>query len=203
MSILDVSHRKQLMITGGSTASLELSYLARLIGYEAIVGQYNILSNGSDGVDTAVADGAIMACLLHNIDPHDRIKVFRPICAPVPSFDFGHLRISGEDYVARRNFVIDQSDAVVLIGGGSGTTEVFRYAEKCGKVTLPVGIGSSKEAAVLLWHEAVRASASDAGRAKLSHDDLLVIGPSQYNLKAAAAGAIQILNKVLFATNQQ
>ena len=72
--------------------------------------------------------------------------MYRPINAPKPAFDFGHLRIAGDDSQERSDFVIKQSHTVVTIGGGSGTKAVIERAEKFGKLVVPVGVGSISDA---------------------------------------------------------
>lgn len=196
MSILKISQTKKIMVTGGRDISTELSYLARLIGHEIIASRYILLSNGANGTDTMSAEGALMACLLNDVDPLQYIKVFRPINAPSPRFDFGHLRIFGEDYHERRDFVIKQSDAVVIIGGGNGTKEVAKRARELDKLLIPVGIGATTQASVLIWHDDFNKAESNSD-SLLSKDDLLRIGPSQYNLRDAAGSVLQICRKLL------
>lgn len=196
MSSLTIDNSKRIMITGGNTISSEICFLSHLAGYSLIESDYNLVSNGSKGVDLAVAEGALMACLLNDYEPYKRIKVFRPLNHPVPEFDFGHLRIVGTNLQERRDFALEQCNVIVVMAGGSGTEAVVRRARELDIPLLAIGIGSSNEAAVAIWGEICHQAETDRYRG-LSKEDLAVIGPNQYDLRVAAQGIVNLCSKLL------
>jgi len=111
----------KIFVTGGIEVSQEVAQAAFLIGQCVVQRGHILLSNGSIGVDKLSGEGAFAMCRSKHLDANSRIRVFRPRKAPSPHFTFGRLQIVGRDYDERRNYVIQQSDVVILLGGGDGT----------------------------------------------------------------------------------
>lgn len=186
-----------IMVTGGRETTHEVLKLAHLIGQQVILRGHIIMSNGSAGVDKASSEGALTACHLKNIDPSTKIQIFRPRKAPTPHFDFGQLQIVGRGYSERRNVVIKRSDAIILLGGGTGTEGVARQAQIMGKPIIPVGIGRDEEAAVRLWHKMQGKYVDNLPIIRIEADDLHKIGPSQQDLDKVSLSTVLITEKLV------
>jgi hypothetical protein len=109
----------------------------------------------------------------------------------VPAFDFGHLRIVGNNHSERRDFVILESDIVVLIGGSDNTKKLAECAYEFGKPVIPIGIGSSNDASVQIWHELIHGPKQQRDSSIL-REDLEKIGPAQFDLQEAAKAVANI-----------
>jgi len=122
--------------------------LAFLVGEQVILRGHILMNNGTKGVDKLVAEGALSIYKRLSRSPEKYIQVFRPKRGSLPDFNFGTLNIVGQTYDQRRDYVVEISDVVILLGGGAGTKDVAIKAQVVGKPLIPVGIGDSTEAAV-------------------------------------------------------
>jgi len=189
------------MVTGGRRTTKPVLRLAKLIGKEVVFRGHILMSNGAAGVDTAAAEGALEACRLDNLDPNQRIRVFRPREHPAPEFSFGFLEIVGETYADRRDYVIRESDAVVLLDGGKGTTAVAKQARLLGKPVIPIGLFGG--AAVRLWQQMKRGTKTRGlSFVEISDEDLDSIGPFQTDMNAVAESCIMIAENYYEASNE-
>jgi uncharacterized protein (TIGR00725 family) len=174
-----------ILVTGGKETSEGVLHLAYLVGQQVVLRNHILVDNGTGGVDTAAAEGALAACRSNNLNPRDVIQVYRPEKSPRPAFEYGNLQIIGKNYDERHYAVIQKSHAIVLLGGGDGTMRIARRAELLEKPIIPIGIGRSDETAVILWREL-------QGKKIISSDDLVLIGPEQKNDRAIAISAVAI-----------
>jgi len=112
-----------------------------------------MISNGAKGVDRASAEGALEACKERFLLPEELIQIYRPIESPTPDFDFGSVHLVGQTYSQRRDYVVDNSDVVIILGGGSGTKKVVNCALSVSKPLIPIGIGNPTEVAFDIWQK--------------------------------------------------
>ena len=192
-----------IMVTGGRKTIPEVLQLAFLVGRQVILRGHTLISNGASGVDTESAKGALAACRLKNLDAGTKIRVFRPRRAPTPHFDFGSLQIVGSDYDERRNFVVQQSDALILLGGDKGTLNIARQAQIAGKPIVPVGVGRDDATAVQLWHKIRFDTVDNLPAVPIPADDLSQIGPKQRNPEKIAFYAVLIAEKLVQICERQ
>ena len=192
-----------IMVTGGRKAMPEVLQLAFFVGRQVILRGHTLISNGASGVDTESAKGALAACRSKNLDVSTKIRVFRPRRAPAPHFDFGSLQIVGSDFDERRNFVVQKSDALILLGGGKGTLNIARQAQIAGKPVVPVGIGREDATAVQLWHKIRFNIVDNLPAIPIPADDLLQIGPGQKNPEKIAFYAVLIAEKLVQICERQ
>lgn len=181
-----------IMVTGGRDITEETRQIAYLVGQQVILRGHTLLSNGSKGVDTASSDGALAACRSKNLNPNIKIQVFRPRTAPTPHFDFGNLQIVGANYDERRNFVVQRSDAIILLGGAGGTGYVARQARIMEKPIIPIGIGKRSEASVSLWYQMESGGKDDLPLIPIRDKDLQNISPDQRDFDKVSLSAILI-----------
>jgi predicted Rossmann-fold nucleotide-binding protein len=186
-----------IMVTGGRNTEPELLQIAFLIGQYVILRGHTLINNGSEGVDKASAEGALAACKLKNLDASAKIQVFRPRNAPKPHFDFGNLQIVGLDYDERRNFVIQKSDALILVGGYVGTRNIARQAQIVSKPIIPIGIGRNDETAVQLWHKIRNGSIDNLPVIPIQDRDLQQIGPEQKDMERIALSSVLIAERLV------
>lgn len=185
-----------IMVTGGLDTSQDVLQLASLIGQQVVLRGHGLMSNGSRGVDKAAAEGALNACRSMGSSPMSKIQVYRPHKNQVADFDFGSLYIVGKNYDERRNFVIQKSDAVILLGGGNGTRDAARQAQIMRKPVIPIGIGRREEAAVVLWHRVIGEYEDDWPVIQIRKEDLERIGPNQRDFYEIAISAVAIAEKL-------
>lgn len=191
--------RPRIMVSGGKHDSDDLLNIARLIGKKLISANCVLMSNGSRGVDTAALDGAFLECTLRKLEPNDYIKIYRPINDKTADVTYGSLHIVGNDYEDRRDFVINASNVIVLVGGGTGTRSVIQRCSQWGKPLIPTGIGAVDRAAVELWHQFQNHSYST--NYPLSEVDLQSIGPEQHDLNVLAEAVITIALRIADSTS--
>jgi uncharacterized protein (TIGR00725 family) len=187
----------QMMVTGGRNITQEMRELAYLVGQQVILRGHTLLSNGSRGVDEVSSEGALAACHSKNLNPNIKIQVFRPRTASAPHFDFGNLQIVGANYDERRNFVVQRSDAIILLGGGSGTAYVARQARIMEKPIIPIGIGTRTETSVRLWYQMESRGKDDLPLIPISDKDLQKIGPSQRDFDNVSVSAVLIAEDLI------
>lgn len=186
----------QILVTGGLDASATEIELAQIIGQQVILHGHTLMSNGSRGIDKAAGEGAIRSCKLMNIDPTKKIQVFRPHNDPSVDFPLGKITLIGNSYDERRDYVIRNSDAIILLGGSRGTKDVARIAKLMNKPIIPIGIGQKGEAAVDLWHEMIQGKFLFEPNNLLNEDDLKKIGPDQQDLNHAANYSIALAERM-------
>ena len=184
------------MVTGGRNITQEMRRLAYLVGQQVILRGHTLFNNGSIGVDEASSEGALAACHLRNLNPNLEIQVFRPRTAPSPHFDFGNLQIVGANYDERRNFVLQRSDAVILLGGAGGTDDVARQARIMEKPIIPIGIGKRSETSVSLWYQMESRDKDDLPLILIRDKDLQKIGPSQIDFDKVSLSAVLSLKLI-------
>jgi uncharacterized protein (TIGR00725 family) len=191
------SRTLHIMVTGGRDIAQEIKQLAYLVGQQVILRGHILLSNGSKGVDEASSEGALAACHSQNINPNVKIQVFRPRTSPAPYFDFGNLQIVGANYDERRNFVVQRSDAIILLGGTSGTDHVARQARIMERPIIPIGIGERSETSVSLWYQMESKGKDDLPLIPIRDKDLQKIGPSQRDFEKVSLSAVLIAEDLI------
>jgi predicted Rossmann-fold nucleotide-binding protein len=175
----------KIMVTGGRKVSRLAEKAAYAVGYQVINRGHVLISNGSIGVDRSSAEGALRACKEKSLSSDRFIQVFRPIEDTQPEFDFGKVKTVGQTYSQRKDYVVDISDAVIILGGGAGTKKIFNRAISVGKPLIPVGIGNPTEFAFDLWQRMF----SGVIDAPITGDDLKKIGHKQ-DIETAAVNAL-------------
>jgi|GEM_PF-2199792 len=143
----------RILVTGGREASNLAENAAYFVGMQVILRGHILFSNGARGVDQSAAEGALKVCKDKSLSPEKFIQVYRPRDYRVPEFQFGHIHLVGQTYSQRKDYVVDNSDAVVIIGGGAGTRKVANRALSVGKPLIPLGIGNLTETAVDFWEK--------------------------------------------------
>jgi predicted Rossmann-fold nucleotide-binding protein len=197
-----------IMVTGGRKLIFEAQIeLANLIGQQIILRNHNLITNGAKGIDKESTEGAIKMCRLKNLKPTEKIQVYRPYNAPKPRFDFDNGKVVriGKNYDERRNFVVHQSDVIILLGGAQGTRDVVTYAQIACKPFIPIGIGSQEQTAVDLWHKMYQTQdkyLDDLPIIRIASEDLQKIGPKQEDLYQVALSSILIAENWLFGNSR-
>ncbi len=143
----------RILVTGGREASSVAESAAYCIGMQVILRGHILFSNGARGVDQLAAEGALKVCKDKSLSPEEFIQVYRPRDYQAPNFQFGHIHLVGQTYSQRKDYVVDNSDAVIIIGGGAGTRKVANRTLSVGKPLIPLGIGSPTETAVDFWEK--------------------------------------------------
>jgi len=162
----------RIMVTGGREISSAVEKIAFLIGGQVIRRGHILISNGSIGVDRFSAEGALDMCKRKALSPNELIRVFRPVENPDAEFDFGTKRLVGETYSQRRDYVVDTSDIVIVIGGGRGTLKVANRALSVKKPLIPIGVGEPASVAYDLWQKMLTGTVDS----QIGIDDLRKIG---------------------------
>ncbi len=186
-----------ILVTGGLDASATEVELAHKIGQQVVLRGHTLMSNGSRGIDKAAGEGAIRSCNLMNIDSTKKIQVFRPYNNSSVAFPLGKVTLVGSNYDERRDYVIRNSDVVILLGGGGGTKDVARIAKLMNKPIIPIGIGDMGKAAVDLWREMVQGEFLSESKNLLTKNDLKNIGPDQHDLNQVANYAITLAERMV------
>ena len=109
-----------------------------------------------------------------------------------PSLTFGNKHIVGETYSQRREYVVDTSDVVIVIGGGRGTLKVANRALSVKKPLIPIGVGEPTSVAHELWHKMLVGSINSA----IGIDDLRKIG-DEHDKKILATNVIVLAEKLI------
>jgi predicted Rossmann-fold nucleotide-binding protein len=182
----------RILVTGGKKTSPTIDNLASLIGYQIILRGHIMLNHGTKGIDKAAAKGALKACQEKGYLPEDLIHVYRPENGSIPDFSFGRLNIIGKTFHERRDLVIDQSDAVILLSGGQGTRNTAKQVRVAKKPLIPIGVGNPKEAAVEIWQQML--VDADSEDSPIGRHDLRKLGPSDNHERLA-------INTVILAEN--
>lgn len=138
--------------TGRSFAALtrpleEVQALAAAIGEAVIDAGFDlILTGGSAGLDPPVGEAAVKRCERLGVDPRDRIRTYT---AGGEAVGFGMVLDAAavDELHTLRTFVIRESDALIALAGGRGTSDCVQKAELAGKPVFPIAIcgGSSRE----------------------------------------------------------
>lgn len=177
----------RIMVTGGRVVSKKVEILSTFVGQQVISRGHILMSNGTRGVDKLVAEGARNSCNSRVLSIEKYIQVFRPMKGSVPDFNFGKLHIIGQTYDQRRDYVIEMSDVVILLGGGSGTKDVAMKVQEMNKPLIPIGVGDSTEVAVELWQKMY--DDTFITHTLIGRDDLEKIGQNQ-NFNQVAQNSI-------------
>ena len=184
--------RLRILVTGGKKTSQMIENLASLIGYQMIMRGHMMLNHGTKGIDKAAAKGALKACQEKGYLPEDFIHVYRPENGSIPDFSFGKLNIIGKTFHERRDFVINQSDAVILLSGGQGTRNTAQQVRVAKKPLIPIGVGDPRDAAVEIWQQML--VDADSEDSPIGRHDLRKLGPSDNHERLA-------INTVILAEN--
>ena len=183
----------RILVTGGRETSRIVENLAFRIGYQVIMRGHIMLNHGTRGVDKAAAEGALKACGEKSYPPENLIYVYRPEKGSIPDFGFGKLQTIGRTFHERRNYVIDQSHAVIILGGGRGTRDTAQQVKVAKKPLIPIGVGDPKEAAVDIWQRML--ISADTEDTPIGRHDLKKIG-NLVNHEKLAVNAV-ILAEIL------
>jgi predicted Rossmann-fold nucleotide-binding protein len=143
----------KILVTGGREASSLAETAAYFVGMQVIIRGHVFYSNGASGVDKSAAEGALKACRDKSLSPDKFIQVYRPRDSRIPRFDFGQVHIVGQTYSQRKNYVVDNADVVIIIGGGAGTKKVANRTLIMGKPLIPLGVGNTTETAFDFWQK--------------------------------------------------
>lgn len=184
----------KILVTGGRETSQTIKDVAFQIGYQVIVRGHILLNHGTRGVDEAAAEGARKACSENNYSPDKYIYVYRPKQGEIPEVAFGDRQTKGQTFQERRAYAIDQSNAVIILGGGHGTRDVAKQVRIAEKPLIPIGVGNPREAAVEIWRKMLNREYADT---LISRHDLKKIGdPVDHNkISVYAVVLVEILSQ--------
>jgi hypothetical protein len=182
----------RILVTGGRVASGLAEDAAYYVGMQVILHGHILLSHGSRGVDQLAAEGALKVCKDKSLSPEKFIQVYRPRDYRVPDFQFGHIHLVGQTYSQRKDYVVDNSDAVIIIGGGAGTRKVANRAISVKKPLIPLGIGSRTETAVEFWENMFTGIMESA----IPVEDFRKLG-RKYNVATIAGNAITLAENLV------
>ena len=183
----------RILVTGGRKTTEIVEKVAFLIGYQVIMRGHIMMNHGTRGVDKASAEGALQACKDKSASPQDLIHVFRPQEGSIPEFNIGTLHITDQTYRQRRDHVIGNSNAVIILGGGGGTRDVAQQAQIARVPLIPIGVGDVKEAAFDIWQNLLNNSRGTIN-SPIGRNDLKKIGNPTEHEKLA-------VNAVILAEN--
>jgi len=192
----------RIMVTGGRNTGEQAMKIAYLIGQYVILREHKLISNGSMGIDEASCKGAYMACRIKNIIPESKIYIFRPQKHPNPHVNFGHIEIIGESYDERRNVVVEQSHAVIILGGKNGTYAVVRQAQIMKKPFVPVRVGACDETSVILWHKMYHQDKDSLPYTPIKKENLQKIDAQQDDFENVALSAVMIAENLAYDKNR-
>lgn len=187
----------KIMVTGGRDVTKDGMHIAQLIGQTLVLRGHILINNGAQGVDKAACEGALLACQLTGQQPSDRIYIYRPQSDPVPSVNFGKLEVVGQNHDERRNVVIQQSQAIIILGGGRGTTNVVRQAQIMRKPIIPIGFGAPNETSVVVWHKLYGRYQDNLPFIAIEKNDLLQIRSGQATCAQIALSSVCIAENLV------
>lgn len=176
----------KILVTGGRKVSRPAKETAFFVGYQLILRGHILMSNGANGVDEAAARGALKACQEKSLSPDAWIRVYRPEESPYPNFSFGQAQLVGQRYSQRKDYVVANSDVIIILGGGAGTKKIANRALLLGRPLIPIGIGRPEEAAFSMWQQML----SGLIDSSLEVNDLQKIGHKQEKNIAATSAII-------------
>jgi hypothetical protein len=186
----------KILVTGGRDTSETVEALASFIGYQVALRGHVLLNNGTRGVDKASAEGAFRACDDYGYDSQKIIQVFRPTEGLIPDFDYGTLNVVRQTYNQRRDFVVNQADAVIVLGGEHGTRGVADFALSIEKPLIPIPVGDPNEAAVEIWQEMIEES--QQGKSEIGLDDLGKLSHPRYTFEQIAINAVILAENITY-----
>jgi len=175
----------RILVTGGRVVSKLAQQVAYLVGSQVIIRGHILISNGASGVDRTSGEGALEICKQKSLSSEKLIQIYRPFESPRPDFNFGNILLVGQSFTQRKDYVVDNSDAVIILGGGSGTRKVANRALSAGKPLIPIGVGNPTEVAFEIWQKMFTGVIDSP----IEIDDLRKIGHKQ-DVKTAAINAL-------------
>lgn len=144
-----ISHRRFTVGISGSSQSPEVASMCRSIGTGLVALGVSLVTGGGPSVGMAALEAALnasdrleknrrgdLAILVQRIRPGKRVV---PASAKI---------VHAGSVEELREILIESSDIVVFIGGGSGTWEEYKVALHKGKPILPIGAAGGTAAAI-------------------------------------------------------
>ncbi|MDY0095829.1 MAG: hypothetical protein RBT80_24300 [Candidatus Vecturithrix sp.] len=189
------------MVTGGLKAQEQALKIAYIVGQNVIFRKHTLISNGANGVDETSCKGAFMAARIGEMDAKNTIYIFRSQKYPDSLLDFGHIEIIGETPEERRAVVVEQSHAVIIIGGNKGTKSVVRQAQIMKKPIIPVRIREDNEISSIFWHKIYDQNSDSLPYIPIKKEDLQKIDTRQNDIEEVALSAVMIAENLVYTRN--
>ena len=127
--------------------------VARELGRRLVEDGFGIILNSGSGLDAELGQAAVQACTALHINPRTRIR----------TYPYGTTSMNGFGMIMEpvdkrwqeiRTFVVSESDAVVAIAGGKGTSDAIQKAALARKPVFPIATipGAAKDE----WRRLIR-----------------------------------------------
>ena len=113
---------------------------ARALGKELMEADFDLLVTGTGPIDSAVGRAASARCDVQGHDPFERIRIHIHGAPPSDFVPFGMVNYSGQTWKQIRTRVVNESDVVIALLGGTGTVETIEKAQVAKKLLAPVAI---------------------------------------------------------------
>jgi predicted nucleotide-binding protein len=138
--------------------------IARALGKELIEAGFDFVFTGSKSLDALVGASAAEACVKMGDDPKDRIRTYPHGNAPSDGFGIV-LKPLDKRWQEVRTFAVRESDAVVGLIGGKGTSDCLQKAVLAGKPVFPIAVAGG--AAEAEWERLTQTGYSNRERGDL------------------------------------
>jgi len=114
--------------------------IAAALGKELITNGFDLILTGAVSLDAVVGAAAVDACHKLGVDPRERIRTY-PHGREAGRQGFGMiLEPLDRRWQEVRTFVVRESDAVVALIGGKGTSDSIQKAVLAGKPVFPIAV---------------------------------------------------------------
>lgn len=115
--------------------------IAGFLGRKLIESDLDLILAGDSALDVFVGAAAEEACIAAGLDPKDRIRtyLYGPAAADVRGFGMV-LEPIDKRWQEVRTFLVRESDAVVALIGGKGTSDCLQKAVLAGKPVFPIAV---------------------------------------------------------------
>jgi predicted nucleotide-binding protein len=163
--------------------------IAEALGKAIINGGFDLMLTGSVGLSNDIGVSAVAECERIGQSPRERIRTI--VSGSMPNNGFGMvLRPAGQTWQEARTFVVQETDAVVALIGGKGTSDCLQKAALANKPVFP--IPRSGGAGKLEWDRLRAAKYRHAGGA-----DLEFLGDQSIGATELAAQIVAELARLL------
>lgn len=122
--------------------------IARALGEGLIAGGFDIILTGTQNLESLVGDAAVQTCLREGINPRDRIRTYIERSASDRTKAYGMLLAPrGKNSRDFRTLCVRESEAVIGLVGGAGTSDCLQKAALAGKPVFPIAVagGASQQ----------------------------------------------------------
>ena len=115
--------------------------IARALGRRLIESGFDLIFTGGQSLDGSVGATALEACAQIGVDPRDRIRTYPLGRSTGGNRGFGMiLEPTDKRWQEVRTFVVRESDGVVALIGGKGTSDCLQKAVLAGKPVFPIAV---------------------------------------------------------------